>query len=192
MSGDVIAPAIFSLILLVLVASSLFGRGLSMRNGVKYALGWLAIFAGAFVLFGLRDEIGDWAQVNLSERAVIEGSTTRVPRSDDGHFWIDAEVNGRTVRMLVDSGASTTTLDAASAQAAGVAPSGAFPVAVGTANGVVTMQRARAERLTLGSIKLEDVPVQINQHDDTSVLGMNTLSRLKRWGVEGRWLVLEP
>ena len=192
MSGEVIGPAIFSLLMLVWVASSLFGRGLSVRSGVKYALGWLTIFAGAFVLFGLRDEIGDWARTNLSESAVVEGSTTRIPRSDDGHFWIDAEVNGRPVRMLIDSGASTTTLDAASAAAAGVKPSGAFPVAIGTANGVVEMQRARAEGLKLGSIELEDVPVHINPHDDTSVLGMSSLSRLRRWGVEGRWLVLEP
>lgn len=192
MNGELVGPAIFSLLMLVWVASSLFGRGLSVRNGVKYALGWLTIFAGAFVLFGLRDEIGDWARTNLSEGAVVEGSATRVPRSDDGHFWIDAQVNGRPVRMLIDSGASTTTLAASAAAAANIRPSGAFPVAVSTANGVVEMRRARAERVKLGSVELDDVPVHISPHDDISVLGMSTLSRLRRWGVEGRWLVLEP
>jgi aspartyl protease family protein len=33
--------------------------------------------------------------------------------------------------------------------------------------------------------------VQITERDDLNVLGMNFLSSLDRWGVEGRWLILE-
>jgi len=50
----------------------------------------------------------------------------------------------------------------------------------------------RADSLTIGGITRKDVGVQIADNDDLNVLGMNFLSSLSRWGVEGRWLVLEP
>ena len=34
--------------------------------------------------------------------------------------------------------------------------------------------------------------LEIADNDDLNVLGMNFLSSLTRWGVQGRWLVLEP
>jgi len=179
--------------MLLWIGSGLIGRpGLDARRGVKFALGWLAIFAVVFVIFGLRDEIGDWTRANLGEQAVVEGSTLRVPRSDDGHFWVEAQVNGRPVRMLVDSGATVTTLGARTAERLGIEPSSPFPAAIETANGVVEMQRAQADDLRLGTIRLQDLPVHINPADNINVLGMNALSRLKRSSLEGRWLVLEP
>jgi aspartyl protease family protein len=32
--------------------------------------------------------------------------------------------------------------------------------------------------------------LQVADNDDLNVLGMNYLSTLSRWGVEGRWLIL--
>jgi aspartyl protease family protein len=34
--------------------------------------------------------------------------------------------------------------------------------------------------------------LHVAQGGDLNVLGMNFLSSLERWGVEGRWLVLQP
>jgi aspartyl protease family protein len=34
------------------------------------------------------------------------------------------------------------------------------------------------------------VGLQVADNDDLNVLGMNYLSSLSRWGVEGRWLIL--
>ena len=43
-------------------------------------------------------------------------------------------------------------------------------------------------KLRLG--KRRDVRMHVAENEDLNVLGMNFLSSLKRWGVEGRWLVL--
>ena len=42
-----------------------------------------------------------------------------VVRSADGHYWAEAVVDGRPMRMLVDTGASVVTLSRADAQKVG-------------------------------------------------------------------------
>jgi aspartyl protease family protein len=60
-----------------------------------------------------------------------------------------------------------------------------------TGNGVVEVASGRAERLDIGTIRRSDVGLHVTEGDELNVLGMNYLSSLKRWGVEGRWLILE-
>ena len=54
------------------------------------------------------------------------------------------------------------------------------------------MRQSTAERLQLGSIERSDFPVNVSDRDDTNVLGMNFLSSLSGWRVEGHDLVLRP
>jgi aspartyl protease family protein len=124
---------------------------------------------------------------------VTSGETLRIAKSADGHFWISGRLNGANVRFLVDSGATITSITAETAKRAGIEPSSSFPTFVETANGTVRVMRGRAERVEMGSIKRSDLAVHIHgAEDDLNVLGMNFLSSLSSWGVEGRWLVLKP
>ena len=53
-------------------------------------------------------------------------ASREISRAPDGHFYLDAQVNGAQVHFLVDTGASMVALTAADAQRAGIAlPSGA-------------------------------------------------------------------
>jgi aspartyl protease family protein len=108
----------------------------------------------------------------------------------DGHFWVDGKLNGRAVRFLVDSGATTTTVDRKTAQAAGVEISPQRDQFVRTGNGIIRVSSGRAGELDVGGVVRRDVALEIADNDDLNVLGMNYLSSLSRWGVEGRWLVL--
>ncbi len=110
----------------------------------------------------------------------------------DGHFWVEASVNGEPVKFLVDSGATMTTIDRATAQRAGVAVSPRADQYVRTGNGVIRVSSGRAAQVRVGGIVRRDVGLQIADNDNLNVLGMNYLSSLTRWGVEGRWLVLAP
>ena len=57
---------------------------------------------------------------------------------------------------------------------------------VKTANGIVMVERGRAERLQVGPIEREDLAVHISDAlGDTNVIGMNFLSTLTRLGREG-------
>jgi aspartyl protease family protein len=64
---------------------------------------------------------------------------------------------------------------------------------VRTANGVVPVQRARAALLEVGTIKRRNLAVHMSDaFGPMNVLGMNFLSSLSGWGVEGQYLILRP
>lgn len=197
MTGDDTARLLMALLMIVLVGSSLFSRRLPIGATLRMALAWVGIFAAVFVLFLFRDEARVvWDRTTAEFRGdagTVEGSTLRIPMTGDGHFYARGEINGTTVRFLIDSGATTTTINAATARAASVELSGGFPVVVETANGIAEAQRARVERLEIGPIVQRDAAVHVSDGlGDTNLLGMSFLSQLKSWRVEGRTLVLEP
>jgi aspartyl protease family protein len=156
-------------------------------------LAWIAIFAAGFVLFTFRDNFG-WVAQRLKAEAigtpVQQGRETRIPMALDGHFWVEARVNGRPVKFLIDSGATMTTIDRETAMLAGVPVSAHADQYVRTGNGIIRVSSGRAAEIDVGGITRNDVALQIADNDDLNVLGMNFLSSLSRWSVEGRWLVL--
>jgi len=85
-----------------------------------------------------------------------------------------------------------TTIDRAEAEEAGVEVSKSANQIVRTGNGFVRVATGTAGRLSLGTIERRNFALHVTESDDLNVLGMNFLSTLKRWGVEGRWLVLVP
>ena len=185
---------VFYVVMIVLVASSLFGMRLAAGKALKMALAWIAIFGVAFILFAFRSElseIGQRLKAEATGEPILADETVRIPISDDGHFWVTAKLNGRDVRFMVDSGASITTVSVDEAAAAGIAADGQR-VPVSTANGTVVVTMARAEELELGSISRPDFLVHITGAADVNLLGMNFLSSLSGWRVEGNYLVLQP
>lgn len=196
--GDQAANFIYLLGVLVLVGSALMVRRIPLAAGLKMFVGWVLIFGAAFIIFTLKDEFKALGNRMLLEvRGGVEqvssekGGTIRVRQASDGHFWVDALVNGRPVRFLVDSGATTTSLSRGAARRAGIDSSGGFGTMVQTANGVVTVERGRADSVRIGPIERRDVAVHISDaFGDINVIGMNFLSTLSGWSVEGRSLVM--
>jgi aspartyl protease family protein len=196
--GDQAIHVIYLIGVLVMVVSALMVRRIPLASGLKMFIGWVLIFGAAFIIFTMKDEF-----LALGNRVLLEArggavedvagrpGEVRVRQASDGHFWVDAEVNGRRVRFLIDSGATTTSLSRATAERAGIRMSGGFPAAVQTANGLVQVERGRAETLRVGAIERRDVAVHVSDaFGDLNVIGMNFLSSLAGWGVEGRTLVM--
>lgn len=131
--------------------------------------------------------------LNLQDQNVV-GDTVRIRMSPDGHFWARVTIGDVSRRMLVDSGATLTALSTDTAQTVGLRPAKpVFPVILNTANGMIRAQTAQIDSLRIGTIRADDVPVVVSPaFGDTDVLGMNFLSRLKSWRVEGSTLILEP
>jgi len=195
MTNDTMLGGLYLLMAVMLVLGSLIGRRERPLRLLGTALAWVMIFGAGFVLFTFRDELG-WVNQRLKAEAtgsaVVEGRETRVPMALDGHFWVEAWVNGEKVKFLVDSGATMTTIDRGTAKKAGIDVSPTRDQYVRTGNGVIRVATGRVDRISVGGIERRDVGVQIADNDDLNVLGMNFLSSLSRWGVEGRWLVLIP
>lgn len=185
---------LYLLLLLLLVGSSLISMRLPIGKVLKMAAAWVAIFGVAFMLFAFRDDfsvLGQRLKAELTGAPIESGEELRIPIAEDGHFWVSAQVNGRDVRLMVDSGASVTTMSEDVASAAGLERTGRSTT-VSTANGTVQMARARAARFQLGPVVRTDFAININNRDDLNVLGMNFLSSLSSWRVEGNYLVLKP
>jgi len=124
----------------------------------------------------------------------VAGRELRVRMSPDGHFWVVASINGVKRRMLIDSGATVTAISASTARAAGVdAGTGITPVVLRTANGMAPAQTGAIEELRVGNIVARNLRIVTSPGlGNIDVLGMNFLSRLESWRVEGRTLILVP
>jgi aspartyl protease family protein len=193
MTNDLMLGGVYILMALMLVVGSLMARREPAAKMLKMGLAWIVIFAAGFVLFTFRDNFG-WVAQRLKAEAVgtpvQQGRETRIPMAIDGHFWVEASINGHPTKFLVDSGATTTTIDRKTANAAGIEVSPQRDRYVRTGNGMIRVASGRASELTIGGISRRDVALEIADNDDLNVLGMNYLSSLSRWSVEGRWLIL--
>jgi len=195
MTNDLMLGGVYLLMAMMLVLGALMTRREPIAKLLTMALAWIAIFAAGFVLFTFRDNFG-WVVQRLRSEAtgepVTQGREVRIPMAIDGHFWIGGDINGVRVKFLVDSGATMTTIGRDTADRAGVQVSARPDQIVRTGNGMIRVSSGRAESLTIGPIERRDVAMHVADNADLNVLGMNFLSSLQRWGVEGRWLVLVP
>ncbi len=194
MTNDVMLGSLYLLMAMMLVLGALINRREPVAKMFVMALAWVAIFGGGFVLFTFRDDLGFIAQRLKTEATgepIVAGNEVRIPMAIDGHFWVEGMINGAPVKFLVDSGATVTTIDRATAVRAGATIADARDQMVRTGNGVIRVSRGRAQSLQIAAIERENVGLHIVDGDDMNVLGMNYLSSLSRWGVEGRWLILK-
>lgn len=132
-------------------------------------------------------------QIGMPQQTV-EGGETRVPMDRDGHFWLRATVNGVEQRFLVDTGATLTAISPGTADMAQLAAKPfAQAVMMRTANGTVQAQLTTIDELRFGSVVARDHDAVVAPGlGDANVIGMNLLSRLASWRVEGRTLILVP
>lgn len=194
MTNDTMLGGLYLLMAMMLVLGALINRREPIAKLFVLALAWVGIFGAGFVLFTFRDDLGYVAQRLRTEATgapVVTGSEVRIPMSIDGHFWVEGRINDVPVKFLIDSGATVTTIDRATAARTGVPVSNVRNQMVRTGNGVIQVASSRAQSVSINSIDRENLGLHIAEADDMNVLGMNFLSTLSRWSVEGRWLVLQ-
>ncbi|HEY0629087.1 MAG TPA: TIGR02281 family clan AA aspartic protease [Sphingomicrobium sp.] len=112
-------------------------------------------------------------------------------RSGDGHFYADAEINGQSIRMLVDTGASAIALSRDDAQRAGIGVSIGMPEVVGQgASGDVHGEVVTIDRVALGDKEAESVTAVVLDGGETSLLGQSFLSKFDSVEITGDVMVL--
>lgn len=115
-------------------------------------------------------------------------------KSPDGHFWADGEVNGRSVKFLVDTGATAVALTPQDAMKLGVDPAQLhYSYRVVTAGGQIRAASIRLSSITVAGARLDDVEALVIEKGlDTSLLGMTYLGRLSRFEATRGALFLQP
>jgi aspartyl protease family protein len=180
-----------ALLLMLLFRLPIVGRAL------RFAFSLALLAALLFILIQqapYQPQLGRVAERFGLDPQIVTGKEVRIKMAADGHFWASATLNGVRRRMLIDSGATVTAISEATAAAAGVEGNvGPVPVVLRTANGMAPARTGSVEELRLGNILARDLKVVVSPaFGDLDVIGMNFLSKLASWRVEGRTLVLVP
>ena len=179
MDGDDLGRLAYLALLLLAVGGYFVAQARrNLGRTAQQAAIWVFIFIGVIVAYGLW---GDLRRTVLPEQTRVVGDGIEVAASDDGHYYLTAEVNGARVLFVVDTGASQIVLTARDAERAGLDPAGlGYFGSAQTANGIVRTAPVRLERFTLGPFEDRNLPAVVNAGDlDTSLLGMSYLGRYR-------------
>jgi aspartyl protease family protein len=177
--------------LLAIVGSGLVRLRLRPHEALRNILLWVAIAAVLALGYSFRDDITSlWTRVRADFAPGYPVQTGPhemvVSQSEDGSFYVVGQVNGQAVRFLADTGSSDIVLSPRDAQRLGVDLSSLkFAIPSETANGVGRGASYTASSLQVGSVRIEDVPMQINQAPmSASLLGMTFFKRLDSFQVK--------
>lgn len=109
------------------------------------------------------------------------GPATAVLTADAaGHFYATGNINGTSVRFLVDTGASLVALGASDARRIGIDASRGQRGITQTANGQAVVSRVKLDTVRVGEIVLNNVDAVVHQQDmPMALLGMSFLNRME-------------
>ena len=118
---------------------------------------------------------------NVASQPSGQGSPKVILTADTtGHFLTTGNINGATVRFLVDTGASLVSIGAAEAKRIGIDPSKGKPVMVSTANGQAQAMQVKVDTVRIGEIVMHNVDAIVQQTEMPVVLlGMSFLNRME-------------
>lgn len=189
----------FSALLLLIgggVYSIFYGR---FQDTLKSIGLWLGIVALLAVAYNYRSDIVRVVDRMFSvvtpdpEVTASINNAVRVERSQTGDFHVRVQVNGASVPMLIDTGASSVVLTVDAARAAGLPVDMLkYDVTIETAKGRSFAAAAVLDQIRVGDIVERRVPALIVRQGDLriSLLGMSFLQRLESFELRGRQMVL--
>ncbi|KZL21064.1 hypothetical protein PsAD2_01056 [Pseudovibrio axinellae] len=173
------------------------------RPAAREVFGAVAFWGGLALLliigYSYRYElmsVRDRVMSELFPGSVVQSADGEMVVSRGAHnqFFVDALIDGVSVDMLVDTGASHITLTYRDARRVGInVDELTFSMPVSTANGMGFVARVRLQDMQIGDWHLQEVPVFVAQQEmlSTSLLGMSALSTFASWRMEGNQLILK-
>lgn len=186
------------LILSVFLLPSLMGQRVKVGQAAKAAVFWGGLGAFLFIGYAFRDEASIlWGRLIgelLPHSAQQNGDQLEIRKGRDGHFSVEALVDGVAVRFLIDTGASDVVLSPRDAKQLGFDVDRLnYSKTYRTANGTVKGAPVVLERLTIGAFSVGKVRASVNGASmGRSLLGMSYLSRLSTFEIRGNSLILRP
>lgn len=126
--------------------------------------------------------------------SAARGSDAQVVRAADGHYWAEALIEGRAVRVMVDTGASVVVLTREDAARLGVRLKDSdFATTVQTASGPVGAAPVTLDHVAVAGARVDHVQALVVKDGlPHSLLGMSYLGRLSRFEATPAGLTLRP
>lgn len=203
-TGEIVTMAAGLVLAAIYIFSLVNDERVRPMQAIRYIVAWLAIGFALIAGYSYREElavVGERVVGELRPSGEIVSSevneegerSVRVRRRLDGHFAVRATVNGQSMTLMVDTGASSVVLKPADAERAGVdLKKLSYTVAVHTANGMAYAAAVRLRTLAIGPLVVRNVdalvarPGSINEN----LLGMSFLRRLRSYEFAKDYLTL--
>lgn len=174
-------------------------RGETGASALPLAAIWLGIFGALALGYTLFTE--NRSARRAAEFAAVSGGTSpetgaaqlELIRGRDGHFHVEARINGAPIRMMVDTGATTIAIPYEMAEGLGISTNRlAYIIDIRTANGVAKAAPVPLDSLTLGPIVMRNLRATVSQPGalQTPLLGQSVLNRLQGYVVQGDRMIL--
>jgi aspartyl protease family protein len=130
----------------------------------------------------------------VTDMETAGGQVVELPLGSDGHYHADAEINGRSVGVLVDTGATLVALSFEDAESVGLHMTEQdFTRRIQTANGKAKAAPVTLERVSIGDITIRDVRAVVMEQGamSGSLLGMTFLNEIERVDIRSGRLILQ-
>ncbi len=200
MDTDSFASLVYFSALLLLVGGGaytiFYGRFL---DTLKSAAIWIGIVALLIAGYNYRGDIVRVVDRMFSIVTPDRDITASIPnhvwvdRNTSGDFNVRVQVNGASLPMLIDTGASSVVLTLEGARAAGLPVDLLkYDITIQTAKGRSHAAAVVLDQLRIGNIVERRVPALIVRQGDLSMnlLGMSFLQRLESFELRGQQMVL--
>lgn len=130
--------------------------------------------------------IGEYVNRNVSNNR----ASVTLQADGRGHYMVSGQINGGSVRMLLDTGATSIALPASDATRLGIDYKKGRPIYVNTANGTVPAYAVKLNTVKVGDIELNQVDGLVQEQGlPIILLGMSFLNRTEMRR-EGEQMVL--
>ena len=196
---DQVMHALPLVIILIFIAGGVFARRYRAGELAGSVVLWIGIFAVALVGYTYREELTGIASRVFEEvvpgtaQVDSKGGTATFRSGADGHFAINANINGSLIHTVFDTGASAVVLTDVDARRAGIdTRTLVYNVQVSTANGTGRAASVTLDEMQVGSIARKNVRAFVAEKGalEISLLGMTFLKTLSGYAVSGRSLQL--
>ncbi len=195
--NETFGSAVYLSIWGALIAAGILGSGMKFGDIARQMMIWTIIILALMTGYLFRYEAQDFANrfsgglfpgSPISSLSKDGGKEVTLIRSNSGHFEARATVNGRPMRFLIDTGASSIVLNYQDAIRAGIDPKNLrFTVPVFTANGKTMSAETRIDVIAVGSIVRTGKKIMVAADGALreNLLGMNFLETLSSYEVRG-------
>ncbi|WP_083638818.1 retropepsin-like aspartic protease family protein [Rhizobium oryziradicis] len=174
----------------LLLSSGIVASRANLGQNLRFAVWWLMIALVLVIGYLYRDDamgVADRVVAGLVPGHAVVTTTGDgqnqiiLQRGNSGHFATKVSINGVTVPMMVDTGASSVVLRAEDAAKLGIDVEKLnYGVTVSTANGDALAAPVRLNEVAIGPIVRKDVRALVTQPGrlQSGLLGMSFLSTL--------------
>ncbi|MBY5413993.1 TIGR02281 family clan AA aspartic protease [Rhizobium leguminosarum] len=190
LQSDDFGRVVYLLPIALMLSAGIWASRRSVGETMRQMMIWLVIILALVTVYLYRQEalgVGNRLLAGLVPGRAVVVTTSEGGREIilhkllNGHFQADVAVNGQTVEMLVDTGASMVALSREDAERIGIDLSRlTYSMTIMTANGRGRAAPVTLDQVAIGPIIRNNVAASVSEHGrlDQSLLGMSFLETL--------------